>query len=71
MSPKLALRTAAIACGMAVSIAASGQTWPAKPIKLILGYEPVANTPEQFAAVIRNDLDKWRRVVAEAKIKVD
>jgi tripartite-type tricarboxylate transporter receptor subunit TctC len=36
-----------------------------------LGYEPVSNTPEQFGAVIRNDLDKWRRVVAEAKIKVD
>ena len=36
-----------------------------------LGYEPVPNTPAQFATVIRDDLEKWRRVVAEAKIKVD
>src|SRR5918999_3269852 len=36
-----------------------------------LGYEPAPGTPEQFAAVIRNDLDKWRRVVSEAKIKVE
>jgi tripartite-type tricarboxylate transporter receptor subunit TctC len=36
-----------------------------------LGYEPVINTPEEFAAVIRNDLEKWRKVVHEAKIKVE
>lgn len=36
-----------------------------------MGYEPAPNTPAQFAAVIRGDLEKWRRVVAEAKIKVD
>jgi tripartite-type tricarboxylate transporter receptor subunit TctC len=36
-----------------------------------LGYEPAPGTPEQFAAVIRNDLEKWRRVVSEAKIKVE
>ena len=38
MSLKVALRIAAIACGMAVSIAAFAQSWPAKPIRLILGY---------------------------------
>jgi tripartite-type tricarboxylate transporter receptor subunit TctC len=36
-----------------------------------IGYEPVLGTPDDFARIIRNDLDKWRRVVAEAKIKVD
>jgi tripartite-type tricarboxylate transporter receptor subunit TctC len=36
-----------------------------------IGYEPVPGTPEQFAAVIRGDLEKWRRVVQEAKIKVE
>jgi tripartite-type tricarboxylate transporter receptor subunit TctC len=36
-----------------------------------MGYEPVPNTPAQFAAVIRNDLEKWRKVVDEAKIKVE
>lgn len=42
-------------------------TTPARGI----GYEPAPGTPEQFAAVIRNDLEKWRRVVQEAKIKVE
>jgi tripartite-type tricarboxylate transporter receptor subunit TctC len=34
-----------------------------------LGYEPVITTPAQFAGTIRNDLEKWRKVVGEAKIK--
>ena len=36
-----------------------------------LGYEPMPGTPDDFAAVIRNDLEKWRRVVDEAKIKLE
>jgi tripartite-type tricarboxylate transporter receptor subunit TctC len=36
-----------------------------------LGYEPMPGTPGEFTSVIRNDLEKWRRVVAEAKIKVE
>ena len=36
-----------------------------------LGAEPVGNTPPQFAAVIRADIAKWRKVVADANIRVD
>jgi len=36
-----------------------------------LGFEPVANTPEEFAAYIRAEVNKWARVVREAGIKVD
>jgi tripartite-type tricarboxylate transporter receptor subunit TctC len=36
-----------------------------------LGYEPAPGTPDDFAALISNDLEKWRRVVAEAKIKLE
>jgi tripartite-type tricarboxylate transporter receptor subunit TctC len=36
-----------------------------------IGYEPSPGTPEQFAATIRNDLEKWRRVVREANIKAE
>ena len=36
-----------------------------------IGYEPSANTPAQFADVIRSDLEKWRKVVREANIKTD
>ena len=36
-----------------------------------LGGEPVGNTPPEFAAIIRADIAKWRRVVDAANIKVD
>jgi tripartite-type tricarboxylate transporter receptor subunit TctC len=35
------------------------------------GAEPVANTPEQYAAFIRNELKKWAKVVQESGAKVD
>ena len=36
-----------------------------------LGMEPVGNTPDQFAQQIRADLDRWARLVKEAKIKLE
>lgn len=33
------------------------------------GAEPVGNTPEEFAARIRADIEKWGRVVRTAGIK--
>ena len=33
------------------------------------GAEPLAGTPEQFAAVIRDDMAKWEKVVRAAGIK--
>jgi tripartite-type tricarboxylate transporter receptor subunit TctC len=36
-----------------------------------LGGEPVGNTPAEFAAIVRGDIAKWKRVVADAKVKVD
>ena len=38
---------------------------------LAQGMEPGGNTPEQFAAHIRSEIDKWRRVVTNANIKVE
>lgn len=35
------------------------------------GAEPVANTPEQYAAFIRSELKKWAKVVQESGAKVD
>jgi tripartite-type tricarboxylate transporter receptor subunit TctC len=34
-----------------------------------LGYEPAPGTPAQLAAAIRDDLEKWRKVVREANIR--
>lgn len=33
-----------------------------------LGFDPVANTPEQFNAYIKKEIDKWAKVIKEAKI---
>jgi tripartite-type tricarboxylate transporter receptor subunit TctC len=35
-----------------------------------LGIQPVGNTPEQFAAEIREDLARWQKVVRAADVKV-
>ena len=35
------------------------------------GLEPVANTPEQFAAIIKADSVKWAKVIKEAGIRAD
>jgi tripartite-type tricarboxylate transporter receptor subunit TctC len=35
------------------------------------GIEPVANTPEEFAAQIKTDLDKWAKIVKAANAKLD
>jgi len=34
-----------------------------------LGYEPVANSPEQFAADIKAEIGTWAKVIAAANIK--
>ena len=36
----------------------------------VLGIEPVGNTPEQFAAQIREDLARWEKVIRQAGIKI-
>jgi tripartite-type tricarboxylate transporter receptor subunit TctC len=35
------------------------------------GAEVVGDTPEQFAAFVRDDLAKWSKVVKEAGIKAE
>jgi tripartite-type tricarboxylate transporter receptor subunit TctC len=35
------------------------------------GSKVIANTPDEFAAYVRGEIDKWRRVIAKAAIKID
>lgn len=35
------------------------------------GVEPAGGTPEQFHATIRSDIERWRKVVQQAGVKVD
>jgi len=37
---------------------------------LALGFEPIASTPEEFAARITWEIDKWARVIRAADVKL-
>jgi tripartite-type tricarboxylate transporter receptor subunit TctC len=37
----------------------------------VLGCEPVANTPEEFAARIKFEIPKWAKVIRDADIKAE
>jgi tripartite-type tricarboxylate transporter receptor subunit TctC len=36
-----------------------------------LGIEPVGNTPDQFAAEIKEDITRWAKVVKAANIRAE
>jgi tripartite-type tricarboxylate transporter receptor subunit TctC len=36
-----------------------------------LGSDPAPSTPQQFAAFIRSEHDKWARVIRQAGIRLD
>jgi tripartite-type tricarboxylate transporter receptor subunit TctC len=36
-----------------------------------LGFDPVANSPEEFTAQIKVEIAKWGKVIKDANIKVD
>jgi tripartite-type tricarboxylate transporter receptor subunit TctC len=38
---------------------------------LALGIEPLSSTPEAFAALMREEIDKWARIVRASGARVD
>ena len=36
-----------------------------------LGFTPVANTPDEFTARIRQEIEKWGKVVRDANLKIE
>jgi tripartite-type tricarboxylate transporter receptor subunit TctC len=36
-----------------------------------LGFDPIGGTPEQFAANIKSETDKWARVIKNARVKLE
>ena len=37
----------------------------------VLGFKPVANTPDEFGARIRLEMEKWGKVVRDAKLRIE
>jgi tripartite-type tricarboxylate transporter receptor subunit TctC len=37
----------------------------------VLGFNPVANTPEQYSERIKLEIDKWGKVVRDAKLRIE
>jgi tripartite-type tricarboxylate transporter receptor subunit TctC len=37
----------------------------------VLGFKPVANTPDEFSARIKLEIEKWGKVVRDAKLKIE
>jgi hypothetical protein len=37
----------------------------------VLGFKPVANTPDQFGDRIKLEMDKWGKVVRDAKLRIE
>ena len=54
---------------LSAAVAKAAQTSDLKERYAGLGLEPISATPEQYAEHIRRDIEKWRKVVAAAKIK--
>jgi tripartite-type tricarboxylate transporter receptor subunit TctC len=36
-----------------------------------LGFKPVANTPDEFSARIKLEIEKWGKVVHDAKLRIE
>jgi len=36
-----------------------------------LGFTPVANTPDEFTARIKLEMEKWGKVVRDANLKIE
>jgi len=37
----------------------------------VLGFKPVANTPDEFATRIKLEIEKWGKVVEDAKLRIE
>jgi tripartite-type tricarboxylate transporter receptor subunit TctC len=42
-----------------------------QPRLVDLGFDPIGGTPEQFAANIKSETEKWARVIRNARVKLD
>ena len=53
------------------SVSAALKTAELRTAYVSTGNDPAASTPEEFAALIRNDIGKWGKIIKAASIKED
>jgi tripartite-type tricarboxylate transporter receptor subunit TctC len=65
---------------LAAQTASAQSTYPNRPIKILVGFTPgtapdvvariLADTPAEFAAVIKKETPAWAKVIKDADIKL-
>lgn len=58
-----------ILLALAAAGAVHAQAWPARPVTV--GFEIVANTPEQFAAYQQRESARWKQLIEARRITAD
>jgi tripartite-type tricarboxylate transporter receptor subunit TctC len=61
----------AIVAQLQAEVAKALETQDAKDRLAAVGCEPFKSTPEQFAALIKDDLPKWAKIVKDSGATVD
>lgn len=74
-------RRLALAAVLATAITgpALAQTWPERPIRIVVGFAPggsqggeiIGGSAAEFAAFLPADTAAWGRLIKEANVKVD
>lgn len=68
MKTSLLFLFAAAASASGVVPSALADKYPAKPIRLISPFVPGGGSPEELHKLIRRDVEKWRKTIADARI---
>ena len=62
------IRLIAVVCGLLLSNLGFAQSWPSKPVRVIVNVAAGGESPEEFAAFVRGEVQKWGKVIKDAKI---